>query len=346
MNPVKFALAGVGNVASALVQGIVREAKIQGQKLQIQPVLGFDVHERKVGRILAEAIRVAPNCAAWLDEDLGNLEASVVRGPLLDGLSPDLRRVIPVDDNQKPVDIAEALNAAGAEVLVIVLPTGSQKAAEEYAQGALEAKVGIVNGMPASIAKLPEIAQLSSAKGLAVLGDDVKSQVGATIVHRALMDVFRTRDARVHRTLQLDWGGDTDFMNLVPGGRYNEGKKTSKTEAVVWNHPNTEVHISACDYIPFLGNVKEAYTRLEGTIFAGAKVRIDMMMSVDDAYNSAGILAQAIQCTGLATRRRFGGVLQAPSAWFCKHPPVQMSDAKARRGYLQFMKSILSEPTP
>jgi len=156
------------------------------------------------------------------------------------------------------------------------------------------------------------------------------------------MDVFRTRDARVLRTLQLDWGGDTDFMNLVSGRRYNEGKRASKTEAVVWNHPDTDAYISASDYIPFLGNGKEAYIRLEGAIYASAKVRIDVTMSVEDAYNSAGILAKAILCAGLATRQRLGGVLTEPSAWFFKHPPKQMNDSDSLQGYRRLMERLHS----
>jgi len=342
MTQIRFAIAGVGNVASALVQGIVREARLQNRGLNIMPVLGFDVHDEKVGRPLTEAIRITPNCAKWLDEDLRQINATVVRGPLEDGLCPELRQVIPVNDGQKPVDIASALSDAGVEVLVILLPTGAQCAAEVYAQAAIKAHTAIVNGMPARIAKNREIVRGATDQRVAIIGDDVKSQVGATILHRALMDVFRTRGGCVSQTFQLDWGGDTDFMNLVCGGRYDEGKRLSKTEAVVWNHPETKAQISACDYIPFLKNVKEAYTRLEGTIFAGARVRVDMFMSVEDAYNSAGILTQAIFCAGLSQRKGVGGVIEASSAWFCKHPPVQMSDDEALSKHQKYLETIKS----
>jgi len=173
MEPVKFAFVGVGNVASALTQGIVRESKVLNQKPSIQPVLGFDVHTEKVDRKLVEAIRVAPNCASLLEEDLSSIEANVLRGPVLDGLCPELRRVIPVEEGRTPVDIAAALGTAGTEVMVILLPVGAQKAAEEYARAALAANVAVVNGMPARIAKDSAIAQLAETKGLAILGDDV-----------------------------------------------------------------------------------------------------------------------------------------------------------------------------
>ena len=346
MDSIRFAVAGVGNVASALVQGTVRDSELQGLSPEIWPVLGFDVHKDKTGRCLSEAIRVSPNCASWLGEELSSVDATVLRGPLLDGLCPELREVVPIDDAEEPIDIASSLRDVGAEVLVILLPTGAQRAAETYARAAIEAKCAIVNGMPAHVAKHSEIARQACDRSIPIVGDDVKSQVGATILHRALMEVFRTRGAHVHQTIQLDWGGDTDFMNLVRGGRYDEGKRTSKTEAVVWNHPDTKAHISASDYIPFLGNVKEAYTRLEGTIFAGAKVRIDMFLCVEDAYNSAGVLTQAIRCAGLARRSGLGGVLDGPSAWFCKHPPAQMSDAEALATYSAFMESISANVRP
>lgn len=338
MDPIRYAIAGVGNVASALVQGVAFQARLQDIPPSIQPVIAFDVHSGKVNRKLIEAIRVAPNCAKWLEEDLNWISADVLCGPVLDGVCSTLQHVIPLDDLQAPCNIAAELTSAGAEVLVIVLPTGAQKAAEAYARAAVSAGVGIVNGMPARIAKDPELVGLAERSRVPIIGDDVKSQVGATIVHRALMNVFKMRGAHVDQTLQLDWGGDTDFMNLVLGGRYESGKRQSKTEAVAWDHPGTKIHITAADYVPFLGNVKEAYTRLEGTIFGGAKVRIDVQMAVDDAFNSAGVLTHAVHLAGMATRNRCGGVLKGASAWFCKHPPEQMDDDDARREYYATLK--------
>jgi myo-inositol-1-phosphate synthase len=322
------------------VQGIIRESRVSRRPPEVWPVIAFDVNEEKVGKPLRDAIQAPPNCTSWLGEDLSSIAAFVFLGPLLDGLSPPLRRIISVSEDQIPADIPSLLKEVRAEVLVIALPTGAQAAAEAYARAALEGGVAIINGMPANIAKLPEINQLASTRGLAIIGDDIKSQIGATIVHRALMDVFRTRGGCVEETLQLDWGGDADFMNLVCGGRYDAGKRAAKTKAVVWNHPKTRAHISASDYVPFLGNLKEAYMRLEGTLFAGAKVRLNLFMSVEDAYNSAGILVQAIKCAGLATRCGFGGVLDSPSAWFCKHPPKQMTDHEAHDAYIAFMESL------
>lgn len=340
MVPVRFAIAGVGNVASALVQGLVRLNRITGIESVAKPTVGFDVHSKKVGNSLGQAIRIAPNCASWLNEDLNAVDAPVLRGPSLDGLSAPLRDVIPVDDNTTPVDLVSVFRETNTEVLVILLPTGAQQAAEAYAQSAISAGCAVVNGMPACIAKQENIVRKATDKNIPIIGDDIKSQVGATIIHRALMDVFLTRDAKVERTIQLDWGGDTDFLNLVRGRRYEQGKRASKTESVIWNHPETDAHISAVDYIPFLENKKEAYTRLEGRIFGGQKVRIDVNMEVEDAYNSAGVLVHAIKCAGLARRCNMGGVLESASAWLCKHPPNQLPDSEAHQGYESLMSEI------
>ena len=314
MDPIRFAIVGVGNVASALVQGIIHKSRTEGEATAIFPALGFDVHKEKVGRSLAEAIRITPNCATWLDEDLDHISAPVLKGPLLDGLCPALEEVVPVDHSHDAVNITESLRKSEIEVVVILLPTGAQKAAETYALAAVESQCAIVNGMPATIAKNSQIVTEAEKNSVPIIGDDVKSQIGATIIHRALMDVFRTRGGVVEKTIQLDWGGDTDFLNLVTGRRYDNGKRQSKTDSVVWNHEGTKAHISAVDYIPFLANTKEAYTRLEGTIFGGRKVRVDIHMEVEDGYNSAGVLIHAILCAGLAKRNGIGGILEIPSA--------------------------------
>lgn len=339
MNEIRVAIAGVGNVASALLQGLAFE-KRKGMRLPVNPVVGFDVNANKVGLPLSQAVRVVPNCANWLGMDLAEFSGPVMRGPLLDGLSPPLRELIPVDDNAQPVDVSTVLEELGVEVLIIAIPTGAQTAARYYAEAAIRARCAVVNGMPAEIVASDELMRQATEAGVPVIGDDMKSQVGATAIHRAVMELFSRRAAAVERTLQLDWGGDMDFMNLVPGDRYDAGKKRSKTESVIWDHPEVEAHISASDYIPFLKNRKEAYTRVEGTIFGGQKVRIDIHLEVEDAYNAAGVILPAAVCAGLALRQGISGPLDGPSAWLCKRPRVQLSDLDAFLRYQAFMAEL------
>ena len=303
---INVAIIGVGDVASALVQGVENYKKNPEKTIGILPeitqyslknfnfVLGIDVNSNKVGKDLGEAIFAEPNCNMKLFEP-DFLNAPVIKGPIMDGLDSNIKNIIPVDNTQKSTDVINAIKSKNTDVTVILLPTGAHKAVKFYAMSALEAGSCVVNGMPSYVVKEPEIVRKAENLNLALIGDDVKSQIGATIIHRTLANLFPMRGAILDKTIQLDWGGSSDFCNLLtPMGngklRYEEGKRQSKTEAVIANLRNKNTvncQISAVDYIPFLRNQKEAYMRLEGQVFGGAPVRVDITMFVEDGNNSA-----------------------------------------------------------
>ncbi|MHA1731770.1 MAG: inositol-3-phosphate synthase [Promethearchaeota archaeon] len=352
---VKVALVGVGNVAAALVQGVemykenpdmprigtLQELDAFYPLEDVQFACAFDVNKNKVGKDLSEAIFVEPNNTVTVSKP-GNLGAPVLKGHQYDGLDSDIREHVPVDKSQTPVDVTAELKERGVDVVAILLPTGSQKAAEFYAYAAFEAGCGVFNGMPALIANNEEVVKRAEELNVPVVGDDVKSQVGATIIHRALANIFPARGAVMDRTLQLDWGGDMDFCNLMSNNRYEQGKRQSKTESVIARLPNrdsVDCQISAVDYIPFLRNQKEAYFRLEGRIFGGVPVRIDMTMQVIDGYNSAGIVIDGIRVIKVAKDRNFGGVIQPACSFFNKRPPEQLEDYIARKNLMDFVQS-------
>jgi len=356
---INVALIGVGDVASALVQG-VENYKEEPNKIigllseitqytvdDINFVLGIDVNANKVGKDLSEAIFTAPNCNLKLFEPKF-LNAPVIKGPILDGLDSNIKHIIPVDENQKSVDIKKELKEKNVHVVVILLPTGCHRAVKYYAATALESGACVVNGMPSYVAKDPELVKKAEYLKLSLIGDDVKSQIGATIVHRSLANLFPMRGAILDRTIQLDWGGSSDFCNLLtpkPDGKlfYEEGKRQSKTQSVIAklrNKDSVECQISAVDYIPFLKNQKEAYMRLEGRIFGGAPVRIDITMFVEDGNNSAGIIADCIRISKIAHDRKLGGVLQSACSFFNKHPPEQLEDNIAKEHLIEFIKNV------
>ena len=356
-NLINVALFGVGDVASALVQGTENYKKnpdniigllpeiTQYSINDIQFVVGIDVNTNKVGKDLSKAIFAEPNCNMRLFEP-EFLDAPVLRGPILDGLDSNIKNIVPVAENQKPVEITEELKRFEVDVAVILLPTGSHKAVNFYANAALDAGAAVVNGMPSHVAKDPQLVKKAEEFNLSLIGDDVKSQIGATIIHRSLANLFPMRGAILDRTIQLDWGGSSDFLNLLTpmkngNLRYEEGKRQSKTEAVVANLQNrdsVECQISAVDYIPFIKNQKEAYMRLEGRIFGGAPVRVDITMFVEDGNNSAGILADCIRVSKIAKDRKFGGVLQSACSFFSKHPPEQLDDTVAKEHLVNFIE--------
>ena len=310
----------------------------------IEFVLGIDVNANKVGQDLSEAIFAEPNCNMKLfTPDF--LDAPVFKGPILDGLESNIKNIVPVDDNQKKVDIVKEMKDRNIDVAVILLPTGAHKAVKFYAMSALEAGACVINGMPSHVAKDPEIVKKAEELNLSIIGDDVKSQIGATIIHRGLANLFPMRGAILERTIQLDWGGCSDFCNLLtpmPDGRlrYEEGKRQSKTESVIaklQNRDTVDCQISAVDYIPFLKNQKEAYMRLEGRIFGGAPVRIDITMFVEDGNNSAGIIADCIRISKIAKDRNIGGILDSTCSFMMKHPPKQLQDYIAKRHLKRFI---------
>ncbi len=352
MPKINVALVGVGNCASALVQGIQyysnpdrdligAEFELGGYNISdINIVLGFDVHKDKVGKTISEAIFIRPNCAEFLTK-VDNTPALVYKGEVLDGLDSEIKTYVPTDETQSGVNIETILKKHQVDVAVILLPTGSQQAAEYYTKAAIHADCAVVNGIPANIANNAELVGLAEDRKVPIIGDDIKSQIGATITHRALTNLFPMRHAVVDRTIQLDWGGDMDFRNLTSNKRYETGgKRQSKTEAVIDGLPNkdeVEAQVSAVDYIPFLKNQKEAYTRIEGRIFGGKSVRIDMMIQVQDAYNSAGILVDAIRVAMIGKERQMGGALMVASSLYSKRPPKQLSDAVAYKKLQEFL---------
>ncbi|KKN01919.1 hypothetical protein LCGC14_1122870 [marine sediment metagenome] len=355
---INTALVGIGDVSSALVQGVANYKKNPDKLIGLLPeiteynvndinfVLGIDVNSNKVGKDLSEAIFAEPNCNIKLYQP-DFLDAPVLKGPVMDGLDSNIKNIIPVSDDQKPVDVIKEMKDRNVDIVVIVLPTGSHKAVKFYALAALEVGACVINGMPSQVANDPEIVKKAEELNLSLIGDDVKSQIGATIIHRSLANLFPMRGAILDKTIQLDWGGSSDFCNLMtpmPNGelRYEQGKRQSKTEAVISNLPNKDTikcQISAVDYIPFLKNQKEAYLRLEGRIFGGAQVRVDITMFVEDGNNSAGIIVDCIRTSKIAKDRQIGGVLQSASSFFTKHPPEQLDDYAAKKRLIEFIQN-------
>jgi myo-inositol-1-phosphate synthase len=346
-NKVRVGLVGVGNCASSLVQGItyyrdassnepipgLMHADLGGYHVRdIEFSAAFDVADTKVGRDLAEAIYAVPNNT----ERFSDVPASgvvVQRGPTLDGIGKYLRDVI--DESQAPVaDVARVLRETETDVLVCYLPVGSQSAAEFYARQALEAGCGFVNCIPVFLASRPEWSQRFAARGLPIIGDDIKSQVGATIVHRVLANLFRDRGVRLDRTYQLNFGGNTDFLNMLERERL-ESKKISKTQAVTSQLeiplPANDIHVGPSDHVPWLTDRKWAYIRLEGTTFGGVPLNAEVKLEVWDSPNSAGVVIDAVRCAKLAMDRHLGGAVIGPSSYFMKSPPQQFTDDEARR---------------
>lgn len=352
MHEVRIAIAGVGNCASALLQGIeyyrenspsesagVMHAEIGGYRIQdLRPVVAFDVDVRKVGQPLECAVFAPPNCTTVFQEKLPAWGVQVEMGPVLDGIADHMEaapehQAFRVAD-LPPVDLAARLKATQAEVLICYLPVGSQKAVEAYAEAALDAGVGFVNCLPVFIASDPAWAQRFVDRGIPIVGDDIKSQVGATIVHRALTRLLGDRGAELARTYQLNTGGNTDFFNMLERDRL-ASKKISKTESVQsqldTRLPADKIHIGPSDYVEWQKDNKVAFIRMEWAGFGDVPMNLELRLSVEDSPNSAGVAIDAIRCAKLAMDRGIGGPLEAVSAFTMKHPPRQMRDDEARR---------------
>ncbi|MBI5330571.1 MAG: inositol-3-phosphate synthase [Betaproteobacteria bacterium] len=345
----RIAIAGVGNCASALLQALSAAYKdaLQGEMRErigpwrsadIEVVAAFDIDRRKVGRPLGEAAFAPPNCVKTFEPDLSMFTVPVQMGPVLDGVAPHMRefpdeRTFLAAD-LPPVDVAAALRASGAEVLVCYLPVGSEQAVRHYAQACLEAGAGLVNCVPVFIASDPEWAARFAAAGLPLIGDDIKSQLGATILHRTLAWLFDMRGIRIDHTYQLNTGGNTDFLNMLARDRL-ESKKISKTgsvqSALLDSLPAEDVHIGPSDYVPWQKDNKVCFLRIEGRGLGDAPVELEIRLSVQDSPNSAGVVLDAIRCARLALDRGLGGALIEPSAAFMKTPPRQFHDLEAQR---------------
>ncbi|HLI16374.1 MAG TPA: inositol-3-phosphate synthase [Acidimicrobiales bacterium] len=347
MSKIKVAIAGVGNCASALVQGVeyYRDAEpgeavpglmhvvLGGYHVaDVEFVAAFDVDADKVGLDLAKAIHAGRNNTIRF-ADVPTLGVAVERGPTLDGLGTYYRRAIE-ESPEEPVDVATVLRRSGAEVLVAYLPVGSEAAQKHYANAALEAGVAFVNAIPVFIASDPAWAQRFADAGVPIVGDDIKSQVGATIVHRVLARLLEDRGTVLDRTYQLNVGGNMDFMNMLERDRL-ESKKVSKTQAVTSQIArgiaSDSVHIGPSDHVAWLEDRKWAYLRLEGRNFGDVPLSIELKLEVWDSPNSAGVIIDALRCARIALDRGIGGPLLGPSAYFMKSPPVQYRDEEARR---------------
>lgn len=352
MAKIRIAIAGVGNCASALIQGIsfysqasrraipgLMHPRLGGYSLKdIAIVAAFDIDRRKVGKTLKQAIFALPNCTTTITTNIINSRLPVHMGPVLDGIAPHMRSLPPeksfLPAAKKPVDVVRVLRQSGAQMLVNFLPVGSQQAVEFYAQSALSAKIGFINCIPMFIASNPDWAKKFTQNQLPVIGDDVKSQVGATITHRVLAQLFQDRGVILDRTYQLNIGGNTDFSNMLDRGRL-AFKKQSKTEAVrsllKTKLTDQNIHIGPSDFVPWLNDQKVAYIRMEGRKFGDLPLIMETRLQVEDSYNSAGVVVDMIRCLKIALDRRLSGPLIGPSAYFCKHPPKQFFDEQARQ---------------
>jgi len=351
---VRVAVVGVGNCAASLVQGVqyYRDAdpaeRVPGlmhvrlgdyHVRAIQFAAAFDVDAKKVGRDLSEAIVASENNTIRIC-DVPPLGVTVQRGHTLDGLGRYYREVVEESD-EEPVDVVAALRDADADVLVCYLPVGSEAATRYYAQCAIDAGVGFVNALPVFIAGTPEWARRFEEAGVPIIGDDIKSQVGATITHRVLATLFEDRGVILDRTMQLNVGGNMDFMNMLERDRL-ESKKISKTQAVTsqLSHDigKKNVHIGPSDYVPWLDDRKWAYVRLEGRAFGDVPLNLEYKLEVWDSPNSAGVIIDAIRCAKIAMDRGIGGPVLSASAYFMKSPPVQHRDDEARALVERFIR--------
>jgi myo-inositol-1-phosphate synthase len=354
---IRIAIAGIGNCASALLQGLCYYRKLRGKvsglmhaeigryKISdIKPVAAFDVDARKVGFELAKAAFAPPNCMKVFYASLPPFGVRVEPGPVLDGVAnhmvddPPERHLVLTD--KEPVDVAIRLRKTKTDILINYLPVGSEAATRFYAQAALEAGCGFINCTLVFIASDKVWATKFKAAGVPVCGDDVKSQIGATIIHRTLVKLFVDRGVKIDRTHQLNFGGNTDFLNMLDRTRMCN-KKISKTEAVQsqLDVPLTEtnIHIGPSNYIPWLLDNKMAFIRIEGKKFGDMPVTLDCRLSVEDSPNSAGCVIDAIRCVKLALDRRIAGALISASAYLMKRPPQQMPDSIAQQHLEEFI---------
>ncbi|MGA3085517.1 MAG: inositol-3-phosphate synthase [Thermodesulfobacteriota bacterium] len=348
---IRVAICGAGNCASALIQGIEyyrhNPSALEGLMHKnlggylpddIQIVAAFDIDRRKVGRPIEEALLAPPNCVYPIWSSLPHYGVDVQMGPVLDGVAlhmkdfPPDRTFLPSD--KKPVDVERVLKESKAEILINYLPVGSAKAVRYYAQCCLNSGASFVNCMPEFIASDPQWAKKFEQRGIPLIGDDIKSQIGATIIHRVLVHLFEERGVNIKRTYQLNTGGNTDFLNMLERNRL-KNKKISKTEAVQsqLSKPLAEenIHIGPSDYVPWQKDNKVCFLRIEATNFCGVPLELDARLSVQDSPNSAGVVIDAIRYCRVARDRGHAGVLLPASAYLMKHPPVQMEDGEAKR---------------
>jgi len=353
MKEIRIAIAGLGNCASALIQGIHyykknRKGEDSSPGLMhfnlggyvpanINVVAAFDIDKRKVGRSVSEAILSKPNCTKVFHRINHKSPVNVHMGNVLDSVAdhmidyPEERRF--VLSSSKPADVVKILKETKADILLNYLPVGSENATTFYAEACLKSGVSFINCIPVFIVSNTLWAKRFEAKGIPVIGDDIKSQLGATIIHRALAKLFEDRGVKIDRTYQLNVGGNTDFLNMLNSTRLKM-KKISKTEAVQSQIQvplaGENIHIGPSDYIPWLNDNKVCFLRIEGRGFGSVPLNLEVRLSVEDSPNSAGVVIDAIRCCKIARDRKLGGPLTSPSAYFMKHPPKQFSDEVAK----------------
>jgi myo-inositol-1-phosphate synthase len=362
MSNIKVAIIGLGNCASSLIQGIyyyknktpeeaigLMHFSLGGYLPQdIEIVAAFDIDERKIGKDVSEAIFAKPNCTTVFCKDIPKLNVKVKMGKILDGFSEHLsdypedeRFFIAEEKEATKESVIEELKNSKAEILVNYLPVGSEQAVKFYTECALSANIAFINCMPVFIASSKEWSSRFEEKNLPIIGDDIKSQLGATITHRVLTDLFKKRGIKLERTYQLNTGGNTDFLNMLNRTRL-KSKKISKTEAIqsaaAQRLEDKNIHVGPSDYVPWQKDNKICFLRMEGRQFGDVPMNIEARISVEDSPNSAGIVIDAIRCCRLALDRRHGGILEAPSAYFMKHPPKQIPDDLAHELVEQFIK--------
>ncbi|MBW2243423.1 MAG: inositol-3-phosphate synthase [Deltaproteobacteria bacterium] len=364
MQKIRIAIVGVGNCASSLVQGIhhydrqgpdaaigLMHEEIGGYRpCDLEVVAAFDIDRRKVGRDVGEAIFAAPNCTQIFAPDVPKAGVPVRMGRILDGVSAHMAehaaaRTFQVADGMEAdrAEVIRVLREGGAEVVLNYLPVGSEMAARFYAECALEAGAGFVNCIPVFIASDPAWAERFKERGLPIVGDDIKAQLGATITHRMLTELFARRGVKLERTYQLNTGGNTDFLNMLNRDRL-ASKKESKTEAVqsvaAERIADENIHVGPSDYVAWQNDNKVCFLRMEGKLFGNVPMNLELRLSVEDSPNSAGVAIDAIRCCKLALDRGQGGVLLAPSAAFMKHPPHQLPDEEAHRQLETFISRV------
>jgi myo-inositol-1-phosphate synthase len=353
MSRIKIAIAGIGNCASSLVQGIYYYKDKQPEEAiglmhwelggyvpgDIQVVAAFDIDQRKVGKDVNAAIFSDPNCTMIFSTRLPASGVCVRMGRILDGFSHHMadyeakHTFLPADlAEPSKEEVVRLLVDSGAEILLNYMPVGSEQASWFYAECALEAGLAFINNIPVFIASNPRWAQRFAEKNIPLIGDDIKSQLGATITHRVLTDLFKKRGVKLERTYQLNTGGNTDFLNMLNRHRL-KSKKTSKTEAVqavtARRLADENIHIGPSDYVPWQKDNKICFIRMEGRLFGDVPMNLELRLSVEDSPNSAGVAIDAVRCAKLALECGQGGVLEGPSAYFCKHPARQFTDDQA-----------------
>ena len=361
MRKIRAVIAGVGNCASSLVQGISFYRDRGDHELaglmhprigrwgcsDIEIAAAFDIDRRKVGKPLEEAIFAKPNCTTVFQRVVPVSGVSVQMGPILDGIAPHMDDY-PDDEafrpaDEEPVDVAEALKEAEAEVLICYLPVGSEQAVRHYAQACLDAGVAMVNCVPVFVASDPYWARRFREAGLPIVGDDIKSQIGATIVHRTLTRLFGDRGVALDRTYQLNTGGNTDFLNMLAHDRL-KSKKISKTESVQSQLDerlaSRDIHIGPSDYVAWQDDNKVCFIRMEGRGFGDVPLEMELRLSVQDSPNSAGVVIDAVRCAKLGLERGLAGPLEPVSAYYMKSPPVQMRDSVAHELVEDFIRGI------